>query len=224
MTAGDAPEPMVSASPDAEPVDDLAAGSAPPAPAGPGPASPRQGPGTGRIVAAVVVVAVVVGLLVVVLAGGGGDGTPSRGQVVGRESPPLVGMDARGGRVDLAELRGRWVVVNFFATWCPPCVAEHPELVAFSERNEDDAIVISVAFDEPADVVERWFDANGGDWPVLSEDTGRIVLDYGVVRLPESFLVDPDGMVVDKLAGGVTAAELEQLISDHSSGVGGDTS
>lgn len=175
-----------------------------------------SGGGTGRIIAAVVVVAVVVGLLVVVLGGSPSDDeVDTGGQVVGGPAPELVATATDGSAFDLADLRGRWVVVNFFATWCPPCVAEHPELVAFSQRNAGDAEVVSVAFDEPAPVVEQFFADNGGDWPVLAEDTGGVVLDFGVVKLPESFLVSPDGEIVEKLNGGVTAAQLESLIAAH---------
>ena len=105
--------------------------------------------------------------------------------------------------------------MNFFATWCPPCVQEHPELVKFSQETAGTAQVVSVAFDDTPDKITEFFAQNGGDWPVLANDTGDASIDYGVVKLPESFLVNPEGTVVKKLAGGVTAAELEQIIADE---------
>ena len=138
---------------------------------------------------------------------------------MGEQAPPLAAPTASGGEFDILDEQGRWVVVNFFATWCPPCVAEHPELVAFASRNGDDATVVSVAYDEPADVVEAFFEDNGGDWPVVP-DPGSIPLDWAVVKLPESYLVDPGGTVVEKFRGGVTATELESSIAEHSGAAG----
>lgn len=169
--------------------------------------------------AVVAAVATVLLALVILLAtSGSSDGADTSGQIVGSSAPELVGATISGDEFDLADTAGGWAVVNFFATWCPPCVAEHPELVAFDSRN-DDATVVSVAFDEPADVIEAFFDDNGGDWPVVADAKG-IPLDWGVVKLPESFLVAPDGTVVEKLEGGIEATELEELIAVHASGSG----
>jgi len=131
---------------------------------------------------------------------------------VGRLAPPLVGTTLEGDAFDIDDLRGQWAVVNFFATWCPPCVTEHPELVRFAEENRGRAQVVSVAFDDTADNVEAFFRDNGGSWPVLAGDTGDASLDYGVVKLPESYVIDPTGTVVAKLDGGVTAGELQAVI------------
>lgn len=169
-----------------------------------------------RVVAGVVVTALVLGALVVLFAtAGSGEDADTSAQVVADEAPDLTAVTTDGEVFDLGSTRGKWVLVNFFATWCPPCVAEHPELVAFSEAHPEDVVVVSVAFDEPADVIEEFFDRNGGDWPVIAEDTGGIVLDFGVVKLPESFLVSPDGVVVEKIEGGVTAARLDRLIAEN---------
>ena len=72
-----------------------------------------------------------------------------------------------------------------------------------------------VAFDEPEPVISDFFETNGGDWPVVTESEG-IPLDWGVIGLPESFLISPDGEVVEKYKGGVTAAGIEQDIAENS--------
>lgn len=158
----------------------------------------------------------VAALVVIFVTAPKGREADTAGSVVGRLAPQLTGTTADGAKVDLDKFRGKWVLVNFFATWCPPCVKEHPELVKFSQQAGGVAQVVSVAYDDPAAKVKEFFAKNGGDWPVLVDGTTKSSLDYAVVKLPESFLIDPEGKVVEKLAGGVTAAGLEQLVAGRS--------
>ena len=105
--------------------------------------------------------------------------------------------------LDLGDLRGRWVLVNYFAPWCVPCRQEHPELVSFSQRHDiaGDAEVVSVVFDDsraPATSSPKEggrLDRGDRPRPAPSRSTGR------VAKVPESFLVDPDGFVVPRLNG-----------------------
>lgn len=135
--------------------------------------------------------------------------------LVGQVAPELVGTTMTGGEFDIDDHRGEWVLVNFFATWCPPCVEEHPELIRFAEQSDGVAQVVSVAFDDTeVDAVETFFAENGGDWPVITSGAGGASLDYGVKKLPESFIVNPAGVVVAKVNGGVTAQQLTDLIAE----------
>lgn len=141
-------------------------------------------------------------------------GTP----LAGRPAPPITGASLTDGtRFDLAAERGRWVVVNFFATWCIPCREEHPELVRFAARHPEIAIV-SVVYSDEADDVRAFFERNGGDWPVLPDPGGRVALDYGVRGVPESFVVDPAGVVRGRIVGGVTTAGLERVFGMREAG------
>lgn len=168
-------------------------------------------------IAAVVGIAVLA-LVLILWSGTGGDtASDARSPLLGSVTPELVGTTLSGGEFDIDEHRGQWVLVNFFATWCPPCVEEHPELVLFSERNEGTVQVVSVAFDDTeVDRVEKFFADHGGDWPVITGGASGASLDYGVKKLPESFLVDPAGVVAAKINGGVTAAQLERYIAEGS--------
>ncbi|MGH9137500.1 MAG: TlpA family protein disulfide reductase [Acidimicrobiales bacterium] len=133
-----------------------------------------------------------------------------------RPAPEIAGTTLDGEPFELSSLRGRFVVVNFFATWCVPCVQEHDDLRRFSERHDTlgDAVVVSVVFDDEPENVERFFEENGGDWPVVVGDEGDISLDYGVTGVPESYLVGPDGVVYAKITGGVTDRGLDNLLAD----------
>jgi cytochrome c biogenesis protein CcmG, thiol:disulfide interchange protein DsbE len=160
-----------------------------------------------------VAVAVVLGLFVLLLATSR-DEIGSSSRLIDKAAPPIAGTGFRGDSFDLDTHRCDWVVVNFFSTNCVPCINEHPELKAWSERHAEagDASIVSVTFDDSPASVRAFFEANGGDWPVLLQDTGSIAIGYGVTAVPESYLVDPFGIVRAKILGGVTADRLDDII------------
>ncbi len=136
--------------------------------------------------------------------------------LVGEAAPEIKAETLRGELWDLDNQRGRWVLVNFFSTTCVPCVKEHPELVKFSEDHEraDDVRIVTVSFSDTETAVKEFFELNGGDWPVLASDTERVAVDWGVVAVPESYLVSPSGFVAAKVLGGVTQNYLEGLLAE----------
>ena len=165
-------------------------------------------------------VAVAIGLLVLVLATR--DSAFERNAsspILGGLAPPVAGVTSEGEAFHLDQWRGRWVIVNFFQSTCVPCIMEHPELVAFSERHAaaGDARIVSVVFDDTAENVQRFFEVNGGDWPVLVEGAREAAVAYGVTGVPESYLVAPSGVVVWKQLGGVTADGIDSVITQLTS-------
>lgn len=172
------------------------------------------GPRTALV--ASVVIAVLVALMVAVLA----TRDPSteratQSPLIGRLAPATEGTTIDGDEVSIDDARGRWVVVNFFASWCTPCIAENPELAAFDadHRAAGDAMLIGVTFDDTAKKARRFFDRYGGSWPVIDDPENRIGVAYGVAQVPETFVIAPNGTVVHRFAGGVTRAELDGLIA-----------
>ena len=131
--------------------------------------------------------------------------------LLGKLAPDLVGED-----YDIVDSAGQWVLVNFFATWCTPCIQEHDDLVAFSNAHAiaGDATVVSVIFSDTPRNVEAVFEKNGGDWPIVLDTDGRNATDWGVAQVPESYLVSPSGVVVAKIIGGIEADRLEQLLAE----------
>jgi cytochrome c biogenesis protein CcmG/thiol:disulfide interchange protein DsbE len=139
----------------------------------------------------------------------------ARSPLLGRPAPDVSGKTIGGETVRLADLHGRYVLVNFFASWCVPCHVEHPELVRFTARHAaaGDAEVLGVIFDDTAANARDFMAKQGGDWPILDDPGGQVALDFGVRGPPESFLVDPNGFVILKKVGGITASLLEQTIA-----------
>lgn len=160
------------------------------------------------IIAGIVGVAVLA-LVVLFVVSPKGDEKQDTSPLLGKLAPELTGTTSTGESVDLDAFRGEWVLLNFFATWCPPCVLEHPELVQLSKDDGGSLQVVSVVSGDSAANVQAFFDENGGNWPVLVNDTGASGLDYGLKKLPESYLIAPDGTVVVKFAGGITAKDRE---------------
>ena len=173
-------------------------------------AVPWRGRSSIRIVAAAVGAILVAVMVAIVLRGSdnNGDGSP----VVGRVVPALAGTTLAGDHFDIDEHRGRWAVVNLFATWCVPCQVEHPELVAFDAAHRGDAQVVSVVFADDDDAVRDFFAERGGDWPVLGSEHAAVVIDFGATGVPETFVVSPDGVVVAQFRGGITHSQLDDAI------------
>ena len=168
-------------------------------------------------------VAAVVGLFVFLLATRDSQQSFLVGRgIVGQPAPLIEGETIDGGTFNSDHHLGKWMVVNFFASWCVGCIEEYPELVDFNQRHQrGDAIVVTVVFN---DTRERVLQSVMGDadWPVIygenRDDTGRIAVDYSVTALPETYVVSPSGVVVEKLVGasGVTADSLDFVIARES--------
>ena len=139
----------------------------------------------------------------------------TRSPLLGEVAPKTAGATIDGGRVDIDSFRGRWVFVNFFASWCTPCQIEQPELQAFVREHQDkgDAQLVGVTYDNKASEARAFFRARGGGWPVIDDPTNAIGVAYGVAQVPETFVVSPDGVVVEHFPGGVTQKGLDEVIA-----------
>lgn len=122
------------------------------------------------------------------------------------------------GRFDLAAQRGQWVVVNFWATWCAPCLKEIPDLNALDAKRED-LVIIGLAYEEITPEAMRAFYAEKvkPEYPVAIVDVYNPPADFDTPRgLPFTVLVAPDGTVAHKFLGPVTGTEIEAKISEVS--------
>ncbi len=135
--------------------------------------------------------------------------------LLGKIAPDIGGTDLISGKTSkLSDSRGKWTVVNFFATWCPPCVAEHDDLVQFFDTNVtngDDALFASV-FDDDGNDVKKFFAQRGGGWPVV--DRPKDAVEFGVTGVPETYIVSPDGVVVASVRSGVNYGQLVEKLEE----------
>lgn len=133
--------------------------------------------------------------------------------LIGNIAPEVRGNGLDGTPVRLSDFRGKFVVLNFFATWCIPCRQEHPELIKFAEQHKDgNARVLQVIFDDTPSAVRDFVERQPVSWPIIDDPDGQVALDFGVRGPPESFLLGPDGTVLFKIVGRVDAAGLNRLI------------
>jgi peroxiredoxin len=123
-----------------------------------------------------------------------------------------------GSAVTLSDLRGQVVVVNFWATWCPPCEDELPDLQTVWEAYQAEGVVLlGVAFDDEASPVQEMASRFGVTYPLGLEAGDRISSAYGVTAVPETFVVDQEGRVayihIGPVTGETLRVELDRLLA-----------
>jgi cytochrome c biogenesis protein CcmG, thiol:disulfide interchange protein DsbE len=128
--------------------------------------------------------------------------------LIDKPAPAVVSSTLDGTTFDLSRRKGSWVVLNFFQSTCLPCKAEHPELVAFAAQQAgiaDGAELYTIIKDDSTAAVTKWFADRGGSWPIVRDDDGSISTAFGVAKVPETWIIDPSGIVARRYGEPITA-------------------
>jgi cytochrome c biogenesis protein CcmG/thiol:disulfide interchange protein DsbE len=136
----------------------------------------------------------------------------SAAPAVGHPAPDFTLHSPAGESFSLGALRGKPVVLNFWATWCPPCRSEAPELQSASQRYGGQVAVIGVDQGEPGATVQAYAAQQGLTYPSPLDENGRVSLAYGVHALPTTFFIDRDGVIRQIYVGPLSGPLLAQML------------
>ena len=174
--------------------------------------------GSRKIAPLVALVATIlaVAFIVVLVVASPDSQTDAASPLLGNPAPSVVTTTIDDQPFDLARRKGSWVVLNFFNSTCVPCRAEHPDLLAFANAqtsSEQPVELYTVVNDDSDEAVRAFFDEHGGSWPKLRDHDGAISVAFGVARVPETWIIDPNGFVRLRIAGKLTEGLLDEQLA-----------
>ena len=121
--------------------------------------------------------------------------------------------DLDGNEVSLSSLKGKKVFLNFWATWCPPCKAEMPEIEKlYQETKDSDLVIITVDIGESLDTVKPFVESNKYNFKVLLDPDQSVATKYNISSIPTSYFIDADGNIISKHIGGMNIDQMKAYI------------
>lgn len=131
-------------------------------------------------------------------------------------APGFTLKDLAGNKVSLQDFKGKIVLLNFWTTWCPSCIIEMPEINStYSKYKDKGFVVLAVnitAQEKSSKVVEEFIEEKGYGFPVLMDEEGEVSLTYGISSIPTSFIIGPEGEIIDAKVGPFVPMELDNKI------------
>ena len=130
---------------------------------------------------------------------------------IGEQAPNFTLADLDGNPLRLGDLRGRPVIVNFWASWCGPCVEEFPLLVkAQAQYRAAGLAVIGIVFRDRSEAARAFMGRMGGTWPTAMDPGDEVAARFGIIGPPDTFFIDRNGLVVGRQIGQLSAADLQR--------------
>jgi cytochrome c biogenesis protein CcmG/thiol:disulfide interchange protein DsbE len=143
-----------------------------------------------------------------------GRGAPGAGAQIGQVAPDFALSDLDGNPIRLADLRGRPVIVNFWASWCGPCVEEFPLLqAAHADHASEGLAVVGIVFRDNSEAARDFMRRMGAGWPAAMDPGEQIARSFGIHGPPETFFIDRAGVVRGRQIGQLTRADLERQLA-----------
>ncbi|WP_238881521.1 TlpA disulfide reductase family protein [Clostridium sp. YIM B02551] len=122
--------------------------------------------------------------------------------------------DMSGKEVSLSDFKGKNVLINFWATWCPPCKAEMPDIERLYEENKNsDLVILAVNLGEDKETVKSFMDKNNYKFQVLLDSNQDVAVKYDISSIPTSFFVNKDGVIVQKRVGEMNLEEMRNYVA-----------
>lgn len=122
--------------------------------------------------------------------------------------------DLNGKDVSLSDLKGKRVFLNFWASWCPPCKAEMPDIERLYEETKDsDLVILAVNLGEDKDTVKSFIDKNNYKFRILLDSDQTVAEQYSITSIPTSFFIDKNGTIVAKKIGAMTYEEMKNYVN-----------
>lgn len=122
--------------------------------------------------------------------------------------------DLNGKEVSLSDFKGKKVFLNFWASWCPPCKAEMPDIEKLYEETKDsDLVILAVNLGEDKNTAKSFIENNKYNFTVLLDSDQSIAMKYNIVAIPTSFFIDKEGNIVSSIKGGMTIETMKNYIS-----------
>lgn len=139
--------------------------------------------------------------------------TAGSGIAIGVKAPDFELKTLDGKSVKLSDLQGKKVILNFWATWCPPCKAEMPEMQKYHEEIGDDVVILAVNID-PQLKVQEFIDEMGITFTIPLDSEDVVNTTYQVISIPTTFFIDSKGIIRQKHIGAMTFDLMKTNISN----------
>jgi peroxiredoxin len=138
--------------------------------------------------------------------------TTTSGIAIGVKAPDFQLNTLDGKQVTLSQLQGKKVILNFWATWCPPCKAEMPEMQRYFEELNQDVVILAVNIDPQLDV-QKFVDEMGITFPIPLDEGDEVNTAYQVISIPTTYFIDTKGIIRDKHIGAMTYDLMKNTIA-----------
>jgi cytochrome c biogenesis protein CcmG, thiol:disulfide interchange protein DsbE len=139
---------------------------------------------------------------------------PATPTTIGSQAPDFALADLDGNPIRLSDLRGQPVIINFWSSYCGPCVEEFPLLRAAAERHAVDGLtIVGIVWRDRSEAARDFMTRNGATWATAMDPGERVARDYGILGPPETYFIGRDGTIVARQIGQISSSSLDEKLA-----------